>query len=222
MALLGLVKRREIWFPTWRGWALGVLVVCALGVGATWEAVPFLAPVQPRHEGVLVVEGWIPDYALEEAKSVFEHHSYKMMVLTGVPIDEGYHISKEKNYAQLATSTLKQLGMKEEVLVPVTCPKVPRDRTYSTARQVRAWLDAQSITDNVDVFTLGVHARRTWLLYRTALGQRYHTGIIASQDRRYDASEWWKTSSGFRTVTSEVIAYAYARLLFHPRGSETE
>jgi hypothetical protein len=221
MPALGLVKRKEIWLPTWRGWLLALVVAILLGIVAKNTAVPFLAPVQPRYEGVLVVEGWLPDYALEEAKRVFESHPYKLIILTGVPIDQGFHISKEKNYAQLATTTLKHLGMKEEVMVPVTCPKVPRDRTFSTARQVRAWLDSKSVANNVDVFTLGVHARRTWLLYRIALGKHYATGVIASSDRRYDADKWWKTSSGFRIVTSEILAYFYAKVLFRPQAAES-
>jgi hypothetical protein len=219
MPWLGLVKRKEVWLPTWRGWLLLLGTATAAGILAVVTPVPFLAPVQPLSRGVLVVEGWIPDYALEEAKAVFESHSYQCMVVTGVPIDQGYHISKEKDYAHLAQATLKQLGMKPEAVVPVACPETLRDRTYSTAQQVRAWLDSNSMTDTVDVFTLGVHARRTWLLYRMALGQRYTTGVIAGQDRRYDCRRWWRSSSGFRTVTSEVIAYLYAKFLFFPGPS---
>jgi hypothetical protein len=221
MPSLALLKRKEVWFPTWRGWLLILLVTAMLVIGATMGAVPFLAAVRPMHQGVLVVEGWIPDYAMEEAKRVFESHSYKFLVVTGVPIEQGYYISKEKNFARLAVLTLKELGMKEEAIVPIMVANAPRDRTYATARQVRVWLDAKSITDPVDVFTLGVHARRTWLLYRLALGNKYTSGVIASSDRSYDPHAWWKTSSGFRTVTSEIIAYVYAKLLFNPRNSES-
>jgi hypothetical protein len=222
MPSLGLFKRRELWFPTWRGWLLLLVLAGLGGLGAALGTVPFLAPIQPRHRGVLVVEGWVPDYALEQAKAVFESHPYKLMVLTGVPIDQGFHIAKEKNFAQLAASTLKQLGVKEDLLVPIACPTVPRDRTYSTAQRVKTWLDGQGSAEGVDVLTLGVHARRTWLLYRMALGKQYPTGVIAATDRRFDTRHWWKTSSGFRTVTSEVIAYLYAKLLFNPRHEAAE
>jgi hypothetical protein len=100
--------------------------------------------------------------------------------------------------------------------VPVPCANVARDRTYATAFQVRAWLDSKAVTDSVDIFTLGVHARRTWLLYRMALGNHYRTGVIAGVDERFDRRRWWKTSSGFRVVTSELIAYVYAKLVFRP------
>ena len=216
MPLLGLLKRREIWLPTLKGWLALALAALAVGVGAIVLTVPFLAPVLPQSRGILVVEGWLPDYALEEAKKTFETYPYDRMIVTGVPIELGFHISKEKDYARLAATTLKHLGMREDAVVPVSCPEVPRDRTYSTARQVRAWLDRNKPGCPVDVFTLGVHARRSWLLYRLALGSGYPTGVIAARDERYNPDEWWKTSSGFRTVSSEVIAYLYAKLFFHP------
>ena len=217
MPALGLIKRKEIWVPTLRGWALLAIALAGLWLGAIAFTVPFLAPVRPEHRGILVVEGWLPDYALGEAKRIFEKYGYEFMIVTGVPIDQGFHISKEKNYAQLAATTLKHMGMQEALIVPVPCPEVTRDRTYATARQVRRWLEDKSPGRPLDIFTLGVHARRTWLLYRMALGPKYAPGIIAGADERYDPRHWWKSSSGVRTVTSEVIAYLYAKLFFSPR-----
>lgn len=193
-----------------------VLGIVGIGIGGAVGTVPFLSTDRPLHEGILVVEGWLPDYALEEAKRTFETHQYRLLVVTGVPIDQGYHVSDQKDYAQLAASTLRELGVKEESIVPVSCPEVRRDRTYATARQVKAWLDPQSSNESIDVFTLGVHARRTWLLYRLALGDGRPIGVISGSDRRYDEQGWWRSSSGFRTVTGEVLAFGYAKFLFQP------
>src|SRR5262249_35597270 len=154
---------------------------------------------------------WLPDYALEEAKKAFESHPYRLMIVTGVPIEQGYFISKEKNYAQLAAKTFGELGINSTSIVQIPCPEVPRNRTYSTARRVAAWLEHQPGDEPVDVFTLGVHARRTWLLYGMVLEANHPAGIIAGEDRRYDRQLWWKTSSGVRTVTDEMIAYLYAK-----------
>jgi hypothetical protein len=214
---LRLLKRKEIWVPTAAGWVLMLGVLALVLVTGLVTVVPFLAPVHPISGGILVVEGWLPDSALEEAKKVFESHPYQCLVVTGVPIDQGLFITKATNYAQLAAITLRGLGVKPEAVVPVSSPEVPRDRTYSTARQVRDWLDREGKTDTLDVLTIGVHARRTWLLYQSALGKRYRVGIIAAKDDRYDPKVWWTTSSGFRTVTSEALAYFYAKVFFYPR-----
>ncbi len=191
------------------------LAAAGLGVAAIVGVVPFLATVKPSHQGVLVVEGWLPDYALEEAKQTFESHSYRLVVVTGVPIEQGSFLGNFQDYAQLGAATLREFGMDEKRIVPVSCPDVPKDRTYSTACQVHRWLKEQSSQEAVDVFTLGVHARRTWLLYRLALGSSRHVGIIAGEDRRFER-RWWTTSSGFRIVTGEAIAFIYAKFLFYP------
>ena len=63
---------------------------------------------------------------------------------------------------------------------------------------------------------MGPHARRSRLLFEKAFGRDTRVGIIALEDRDYDPAHWWKSSQGVRTVTDELIAYGYARLLFHP------
>ena len=216
MRSLGLLKRKEILVPTWRGWVCLVAAIGVLALTAILGTVPFLAVTRPVNAQVLVVEGWLPDYALAEAKKRFETHPYRALVVTGVPIEIGFHISQEKNYAQLAASTLKHLGVDPAAIVVLPCPEVPRDRTYATAQRVRAWLMSQPADTAIDVVTLGVHARRTWLLYGIALGEKRRVGIVAASDDRYDRDKWWRTSSGFRIVSSEAIAYFYAKVLFFP------
>lgn len=216
----GLVKRREIWVPTFKGWLLLLAGLALVAVGAVFASIPFLGPTQPVGSGILVVEGWLPDYALEQAKKTFETHPYRLLVVPGIPLDIGFYLSKEKNYAQLATKTLAEMGLATNRMVALPCSDVPRNRTYSTALRVRGWLEQEKSDEPVDVFTLGVHARRTWLLYRMALGNGHQVGIIAGADRRYTARRWWTTSNGVRIVTSEWIAYVYAKLLFYPGNRE--
>ena len=64
----------------------------------------------------------------------------------------------------------------------------------------------------------GAHSRRTRLLFQKAFGDGVTIGIVASPEREFDPRRWWTSSSGFRTVTSEIIAYLYARFIF--RGAE--
>jgi hypothetical protein len=64
--------------------------------------------------------------------------------------------------------------------------------------------------------TLGAHARRTRLLFEKALPKEASVGIIAVENQDFDASHWWRSSQGVRTVVGEIIGYAYARLVFWP------
>ena len=47
-------------------------------------------------------------------------------------------------------------------------------------------------------------------------------GVISGPDEEYDQRHWWTTSAGVRTVLDEVIAYLYAKFLFHPSQSRLE
>ena len=67
--------------------------------------------------------------------------------------------------------------------------------------------------------TEGPHARRSRLLFQRALGPQTAVGIIAIQPRDYQPTRWWRYSSGVRNVTSEFIAYFYAKIIFRP-GAE--
>ncbi len=62
--------------------------------------------------------------------------------------------------------------------------------------------------------------RSCWGLFEIALGPAMPIGITALETRDYDPRRWWQSSSGVRATLDEVIAYAYARLLFReaPRG----
>jgi len=39
-------------------------------------------------------------------------------------------------------------------------------------------------------------------------------GVIAIEHREYDPKHWWVSSNGVRTVLDELIAYAYALIIF--------
>jgi len=175
---------------------------------------PFLAVTRPVQGTFLVVEGWAPDYGLDEAVRVFRKGGYRKLVVTGTPIEEGKHIAVEKTYAELAASTLRHAGFEEERLVVLPTPKVERDRTYTTARTVKEWLLANKSSDPIDVFTMGPHARRTWILYKMAIGRANRIGVISFPSRDYDAAHWWKSSQGFRETIDETVAYIYAKFFF--------
>jgi hypothetical protein len=222
MRSLGLLQRRQLLVPTLRGWILLSATATGLMIAGVLGVVPFLETHRPLHSGILIVEGWLPDYAMVESKETFESHSYRMLVVTGVPLAQGHHLAQEKNYAQLGARTLLQLGLPESSVAIVACPEVPRDRTYATALEAGSWLDQNARGEPVDVFTHGVHARRTWLLYRLALHPRHKVGVIAGNDLRYDKRRWWNSSAGFRVVTGELVAFLYAKFLFYPQPYESK
>jgi hypothetical protein len=218
MDLRGLTVRKECCVPTFRGWlvlVLGAALTCIW----TFKAIPpFLAPIHPVESRVMAVEGWLPDYALEQALNEFRKDHYELLVVTGPPLEPGYYLFEYKTYADLGAATLKNLGLQEKMLVAVPSARARKDRTFTAGLALKQWLQQNRPSINaVNVVTLGVHARRTWLLFEKALGPNYSVGIIAAPDRDYDSGRWWSSSYGVRSVVGEMIAYVYAKLLFSPK-----
>lgn len=202
--------------PTWRGWLLLGVIFLTLAFAAIWAAYPFLAVTDTKPGGVLVVEGWASDYALEAAVAETKQFSYERVYVTGGPIEQGGPLSNYKTYADLGRATLLALGMSTNLVQPVPGPRVKQDRTYASALAFRKWVDEHGIQlTRVNVLTVGPHARRSRLLFQKSLGD-VPIGVIAVAEPDYDARHWWRSSQGFRIVTSEAIAYLYARFLFRP------
>ena len=176
---------------------------------------PFLAVNAPVRGGVLVVEGWAPDWAMEEAAAEFRQHHYDMLFVTGIPIERGVHLCEYKTYAELGAATLLKLGLGTNVVQAVPTPGVRVDRTYASAAALKRWLREHGMAaTRLNLITSGVHARRSRLLYQKAFGKGVEVGVMAAPVKEYDAGGWWRSSAGFRLVIGETLAYGYARVLF--------
>jgi uncharacterized SAM-binding protein YcdF (DUF218 family) len=128
------------------------------------------------------------------------------------------------DYNTSATQVAAQLqaeGLSADLIQAVPARISDRDRTYSAARALRDWFsNHHSRVHAINVLTQDVHARRTKLLFERALGARTTVGIIAVANPDYDARHWWRYSEGVRDVTSEAIAYMYAKFLFGGTSAE--
>ncbi len=124
-------------------------------------------------------------------------------------------LSGYSNYADMCLGTLLKLGLSSNVVAAVPAPFVWQDRTYAAAVALRQWWRAHGMApSHVNLFTLGPHARRSRLLFERALGAGVTVGVVAFPPWHYDTRHWWRSSSGFRDVTGELIAYAYVRVFF--------
>lgn len=213
----GLLCRRTCWLPTLRGW---LLLFVLLGVPAVFgfrNAETFLAVNDPVPDGVLVVEGWSPDYALEAAKAKAQESPNRVLYVVGGPLEHGAPLSEYKTYAELGAATLLRMGMSQDTVQAVPAPLVRRDRTYAAAVALRNWLrEHGDVPKAINLISMGAHARRSRLMFEKAFGSGTPVGVMDIQDRDYDPRHWWKSSQGVRSVLDEMIAYGYARFLFSP------
>ena len=212
-----LLRRRQLLLPTWRGWLLICFTVFFLAFFALRNIYSFLATSAPLTGGVLVVEGWAADYALEAALLEFRSHHYDRIVVTGGPLEWGAPLSEYHSYAERGAAVLLKWGLTTNVVQAVPSPLVKQDRTYTSARALNTWCHDHEIKlTRVHLMTEGAHARRSRLLYEKALGPGVEIGVTAIEVREFDPKHWWRYSAGVRGIIDESIAYLYARFLFHP------
>lgn len=114
-----------------------------------------------------------------------------------------------------ASYYLMATGLKDSDVIPVVTKNIIRSsRTYSTAVDVRSYLEKRYPTDipPVTIVTRGIHARRTWVSYRKAFGKQTDIGIIALPDDELTAANWYKSLKGWRQVLYELIGLLYATI----------
>lgn len=210
---LRLFCRRERWVLTAQGWILALLCFAIVLFGILFNLHPFLAVNEPIQADALVVEGWMHDDSLKLAIVEFNQRPYKKLITTGGPLDQGFYLAEYKTFAEMSAATLTKLGFDQSKLVAVPTEAVVRNRTYASALTVKKWLErSASNIQAINLISEDVHARRSWMLYRKALSPKVKVGILATPHPDYSASDWWTTSSGVRTVMSELFAYLYASL----------
>lgn len=214
-SLLGLVKCRVCWVPTLRGWLTLFILFVALFAGLIAGLHPFLAVNDPRPGGVLVVEGWVPDYLMEATIAEYERNAYKQLLVTGGPLENGSPLVNYATIANVGASTVRKLRPDLPNVYAVPAPKVRQDRTYASAVALKAWLrERGQLPAKLNLVSAGPHSRRSRMLFQKAFGSDAEIGIIAMEDESYDSHRWWASSAGFRIVTGEAIAYVYARFFF--------
>ena len=213
-----IAERRERWGLTWFGRLLVLVVAAVAVVGIGLAAYPFLAITEQAGADILVVEGWIPERTYLQVAELFQTGAYGRIVVV-VPVYPGdvlvdaHGVYLDDRLRQLVTSA----NVPESSVDVILSPTANRDRTYHAAMVVRQWLEEQGRGDStIVVATLGPHARRSRLLYREAFGPDLVRGVIALRDHTYDPQHWWRSNEGLRTVLSEIVAYAYAKVFFRP------
>jgi hypothetical protein len=215
--LYGLLSRRQCLIPTLRGWALLIVSLMVLIIIGARQAGRFLTLSDPVQGGVMVVEGWAPDYALEAVIAEFHRNHYDKLFVTGLPLERGAPLSEYKTYAELSAAILIKMGMSSNVVQAVPAMPVRQDRTYAMATSLKRWMSEHGMSPTrVQIMTLGPHARRSRFIFEKAFGKGVKVGITAIPSQDFDPAHWWTSSEGVRSVIGEGLAYAYARLLFHP------
>jgi len=225
MKFPALFRRREIWVPTIWAWVLTLIVLAVTAVLVVRCVHPFLAVDQPAGASLLVVEGWMAPEELDQAITRFRSGNYSAVITTGGPVSADLYRQDAISYAMLARDYLVRRGLKPDSVTAVPTPESAQDRSYLSAVMVREHLKRSGQTVAVmDLYSSGVHSRRTRAVYRMALGPDVRVGILAARPTAYDPDAWWTSSTGAKTVVMEAISWIWTGLFFRPpeQGSHEE
>lgn len=209
MQLPKLLKKKECYRLSWFSLLILILVVFFFSRFIRNNLYDYLSPSEPIATKVLVIEGWMDDFALEQAYALYLENDYELMITTGGPLDIGYLATHFITSADLAKATLVQLGMDSTKVIAVPRKHVLEKRTFESALALKNWINTNHPDmESFNLVSLGTHSKRSWFLFQKALPDK-EIGIIALRDKRFDPEQWWKTSKGSRTVITEALGYFY-------------
>lgn len=216
-----LARRRQIWLPTIWGW---LLILGALALAAfllVRNAYSLLALNDPAAGArILVVEGWLDPPDLEQAIAVFRQGRYDRVVTTGGPMLSWGPACTWDSYAHRGASYLLAHGLADVPLDIVPAPASLQERTFLSAVMLREWMQRSGVhADAIDLYSAGIHARRSRLLFQMALGSQTQVGVMAARPQQYDPQGWWRTSVGVKTMIGEVISMAWTTCCFWPASA---
>ena len=211
-----LFKQRIVMLPTLWGFIIIVLIVGSIITLSFSRLAFFLAPNKPVHGQYLVVEGWIGEHALLEAIDTFKQGQYQLLITSGGPDNRNINPQYDSHAAKAAAFILSQ-GFDANKLSTAPAPASAQNRTFLSAVKVRSWFRDNNINpESFDVFSSGVHARRTHQLYQIAFSDETQIGIIPAKTDRYQLKTWWQSSDGIKSVLTELIGVAYIYCCFDP------
>lgn len=162
---------------------------------------------------ILVVEGWIGDDNLKDALMVFEEGTYHTIVTVGGPLKFGRYLMEYKTWAELAAATLIALGCDSHRIIVAPSGFVLKDRTASTAMMFKELItDYQPTVHAINIYSYGVHARRSRLLYQALLAPDVRVGVVSGHPTTYDPTHWWRSSEAIKGVLLESTSLVYTIL----------
>ena len=206
--------RRTVWAPTFLGFSLlaGLLALPGIWWFAYGESFLALTRRLPNAR-VLVVEGWIGPDGIRAAKDEFASGHYDLIVTSGGNPDPASKDNWQRegwSYAEGAQKQLIRLGLPADKIVSAPPSLTEARRTYRAALHVKETLDALGAEPKeINVFTFGAHARRSWLVFSKACGPEIKVGVIGWEPPYYSSVPWWRSSERSIELLVQTVGYFF-------------
>lgn len=164
----------------------------------------FLSITEPVQADVLIIESWLSEPDLIEAAEIFKTGEYSYCIVSAINSDHS-----KANPAVI----LEKAGIDRNKIVKAGTFTSATHKTYNSAIETSKWIKKNDPkVQAFNVFTAGVHGRKTWTIYKRVFGDNYHLGIITSPMYRYDPDSWWTSRIGFSLTVRNFLGYIYGLL----------
>ncbi|MFZ4739599.1 MAG: hypothetical protein ACOYLE_00355 [Bacteroidales bacterium] len=218
---LKLYKKKECRRPTVIGWFILLIFIVFIFSFLGHNAYSFLAITNPVVSKIIVIEGLIPDYAIDSAKVIIAKNKDSLIFTSRVPMIQGSYLCEYKNYAELTAASFISVGNDSSSIIIVPCNPKQKDRTYEIALALNRRFQMMNLTEEYfNILTSATHARRTRLFFQLVFGKKWKIGIISIIATNYDTKKWRTSSFGLRAVIYEGIALMYAKFFFYTKNTD--
>jgi hypothetical protein len=112
-----------------------------------------------------------------------------------------------RDHAAHARDLLEQHGVPLTRMVAISTDTRTGRRSWTMARKLAQQLQADTVK-RFDVITMGVHGRRSRMLFSKACGAGCEVGVISLDDQLVPAAGWWRMPSGWMLVFKEFAGLA--------------
>ncbi|HRP01003.1 MAG TPA: hypothetical protein PLN54_16355 [Flavobacteriales bacterium] len=207
----------------WTLWLDGRMVLRGVAEGAVKEhrvnvpspgfssgALVFTAPAAPGPE---VPVGFVARFTVEGT------NVHELVGQVTIHQGDGSQREGQPTYAEQGRDRLVRDGIPYDQITAVPTIEVEGSRTWSSARSFTDFARSAGI-DRFDVATLGVHARRSWKMYRKAWGTNAGVGIVSLNDPWCRRWSWWTNYYGWYQMTKELVALPAPYLVSGPEGDD--
>ena len=203
-------RRRLLWWSTRLG-RICLFVLLTLPPMCWWFAGEAFLTLTDRKQDaqVLVVEGWIGLAGMRAASVEFQQGGYHHIVTTG-GLTSARWSERRWNYADMAQHELVSAGVAPERILVARATDADSQRTRASAVAVWRTLAAADVRPAaVNIFTLGVHARRSRLVFVKTASPDTQVGVIAWMPPEFAATPWWQSSERTKELVVETVSYIF-------------
>lgn len=179
----------------------------------------FLSITKPVKADILVIEGWVFDYMLDEAVDLYKKGRYKYIITTGGVRKYSHNkiAGGADSTAEYAAKRLVNCGIGPESIFTASGSAAKDHHTYNAAFGLRKWvLNNKPEIKTLNIFTGGPHGRKTYHIYKKVLGKNITVGIISSEIKHYNPKYWWTSFTGISVTFDYIVGYIYA--LVYPQS----